>query len=110
MTNEPGHTDHGQDVDETTTIIIVVVVIITGRSSSGGGDASNSTKRTTQILRRRHGLLFFFFSVICSIVLFKVQLSGFSLCSSSLISALLVLSTVRLFMKVSFSPDVIPSD
>ena len=35
------------------------------------------------------------------------QLSSFSLCSSGLISALLVLSTTYLFMKVSFSPDVI---
>ena len=32
-----------------------------------------------------------------------------SLCSSGFISALLVLSTIYLFMKVSFSPDVIPS-
>ena len=31
----------------------------------------------------------------------------FSLSSSGLISALLVLSTIYLFMKVSFSPDVI---
>ena len=35
------------------------------------------------------------------------QLYVFSPCSSSLVSALLVLSTVRLFMKVSLSPDVI---
>ena len=33
--------------------------------------------------------------------------SVFSLCSSSLISSLLVLSTFYLFMKVSFSPDII---
>ena len=33
--------------------------------------------------------------------------SAFSLCSSGLISALLVLSTIYLFMKVSLSPDVI---
>ena len=33
----------------------------------------------------------------------------FSLCSSGLISALLVLSTICLFMKVSFSPDIIRS-
>ena len=31
----------------------------------------------------------------------------FSLCSSGLISALLVLSTIYLFMKVSLSPDII---
>ena len=33
--------------------------------------------------------------------------SAFSLCSSGLISALLVLSTINFFMKVSLSPDVI---
>ena len=38
---------------------------------------------------------------------FSQQLSVFSLCSSGLISALLVLSTIYLFMKVSFSPDII---
>ena len=36
------------------------------------------------------------------------ELSAFSLCSSGLISALLVLSSIYLFKKVSFSPDVIP--
>ena len=35
------------------------------------------------------------------------QLSVFSFCSSGLISALLVLSTTYLFMKVSLSPDII---
>ena len=38
---------------------------------------------------------------------FSRQLFAFSLCSSGLISTLLVLSTVYLFMKVSFSPDII---
>ena len=37
------------------------------------------------------------------------QLSIFQLCSSSLTSALLVLLTIYLFMKVSFNPDIIPS-
>ena len=37
---------------------------------------------------------------------FAQRLSAFSLCSSGLISALLVFSTVYLFMKVPFSPDV----
>ena len=40
---------------------------------------------------------------------FSRQLSVFWLCSSSLISALIVLSTIYPFMKVSFSPDIIPS-
>ena len=35
------------------------------------------------------------------------QLSTFSLCSSGLISALLVLSTICLFVKVSFSPGIV---
>ena len=35
------------------------------------------------------------------------QLSAFSLCTSSLISALLLLSTIYLFMKVSFCLDII---
>ena len=39
---------------------------------------------------------------------FSRQLSVSSLCSSGLISALLVLSTIFLFTKVSFSPDIIP--
>ena len=37
------------------------------------------------------------------------KLSVFSLCSSDFISALLVLSTIYLFVKVSFSPDINPS-
>ena len=40
---------------------------------------------------------------------FSRQLSVFSLCSSDLVSALLVLSTTYLCIKVSFSPDIIPS-
>ena len=40
---------------------------------------------------------------------FSQQLSVFRLCSSGLISALLVLSTIYLFVKVFFSPDIIPS-
>ena len=39
---------------------------------------------------------------------FSQQLSVFFLCSSCVSSALLVLSTTFLFMKVSFSPDIIP--
>ena len=52
---------------------------------------------------------FCLYSPLNSISFHKVsrQLSAFSLCSSGLISALLVLSTNYLFMKVSFSPDII---
>ena len=35
------------------------------------------------------------------------QLSVFSLCSSGLMSSLLILSTIYLFLKVSFSPDFV---
>ena len=38
---------------------------------------------------------------------FSRQLSNFSFCSSGLISAFLVLSTIYLCMNVSFSPDII---
>ena len=60
-----------------------------------------------------------FYSVLMSLPLFMVlsavfqyhnlsrQLSAFSLCSSGLISALLVLSTIDLCMKVSFRPGII---
>ena len=41
---------------------------------------------------------------------FSRQLSAFSLCSSSLISALLVLSAIYLFTKASFSPNIILCD
>ena len=40
---------------------------------------------------------------------FSRQLSAFSLCSSGLSSALFVFSTIYLFLKVSFSPDIILS-
>ena len=40
---------------------------------------------------------------------FSQTLSVFSLCSSGITSVLLVLSTIYLFTKVSFSPDIIPS-
>ena len=40
---------------------------------------------------------------------FSWQLSIFSFCSCGLISALLVLSTVYLFLKVSFRPDILVS-
>ena len=58
-----------------------------------------------------------FYSVLVSISVFAAlstvfhsinspNNSVFSLCSSGLISALLVLSTIYLFMKVCFSPDI----
>ena len=44
-----------------------------------------------------------------SIHKFSRRFSVFSLCSCGLSTALLVLSTICLSMKVSFSPDIIPS-
>ena len=41
--------------------------------------------------------------------IFSRQLSAFQLCSSGLVSALLAFSTIHLFMKVFFSPDIIHS-
>ena len=49
-----------------------------------------------------------FYSVLVSVsVCMAPQLTAFSLLSSGLISALLVLSTIYLFMKTSLSPDII---
>ena len=42
-----------------------------------------------------------------SIHTFSLQLSVLSLCSSGFISVLLVISTICIFMNVSFSPDII---
>ena len=62
-----------------------------------------------------------FYSVLASISVFMALsttfhshkssqlLSIFWFCSSSHISALLILSSTYLFMKISFSPDIIPS-
>ena len=62
---------------------------------------------------------FLFFSCVCfclygpfnciSFHIFSWQLCFLTLFFQSYLSALLVLSTVCLFMKVSFSPDIIPS-
>ena len=46
-------------------------------------------------------------STVFHFIKFPRQFSAFSLCSSGLISALLVFSTIHLFMKVSLSPDII---
>ena len=64
-----------------------------------------------------HSFLFCCFVYFClsgpfkciSFHTFSRQLSVFSLCSAGLISTLLFLSTVFLFMKSFFSPDLIPS-
>ena len=51
--------------------------------------------------------VFMALSTVFHSIKFSSQLSVFSLCSSGLVSALLVLSTLYLFTKVSLSPDVI---
>ena len=48
-------------------------------------------------------------STVFSFHKFSRQLSVFSLCFCGLSSALFALSTIYLFMKVSFCPDIIPS-
>ena len=85
-------------------------------SPSRGGDVTVYVQDTNQ-----PSLLIPFYSVLVSISVFMAlstvfhfiefsrQLSVFSLGSSGLLSALLVLSTICLLVKVSFSPDIIPS-
>ena len=66
----------------------------------------------TLLLTKQHTVYFCLYGPFNRISFHKFsrQLSAFSLCSSRFISASLVLSTVCLFIKVSFGPDVIPSD
>ena len=84
-------------------------------SPSRGGDVTGYVwHKPTELAR-----FFLFCSCVCfcpygpfnciSFHKFSRQLSVFSLCSSGLISLLLVLSTIYLFMKVSLSPDMTPS-
>ena len=51
--------------------------------------------------------VFMALSTLISLHKFSRQLFAFSLCSSGFNSAILVLSIIYLFMKVSLSPDVI---
>ena len=51
--------------------------------------------------------VFMVLSTVFSFLNFSRQLSASALCSSGFISALLVLSSIYLFMKVSLSPDII---
>ena len=82
-------------------------------SPSGGGDVTvYAWLKPTELA---HSFLFYFcfclhgpFNCI-SYHKFSQQLSVFLLSSSGLISALLVLSAISLFVKVSFSLDKIPS-
>ena len=88
-------------------------LVLTGSPSRGGGCYGLCQRHKPTELA--HSFL------VCSCVYFCLcgpfdcilfhklsrQLSFFSFCSSRLISALLVLSTINLFRKVSFSPDII---
>ena len=84
-------------------------------SPSGGGDVTANVLYINQ-----PSLLTPFYSLLASVSVFMAlstvfhsinspDKSAFSLCSFGLLSALLALSTIYLFMKVSFSPDIIPS-
>ena len=88
--------------------------VLTG-SSSRGGDVAVYVFDINQ-----PSLPTPFYSVFVSVPVFMAlstvfhslnspDVSIFSLCPSSFMSALSVLSTIYLFMKVSFSPDIIPN-
>ena len=84
-----------------------------GSPSRGGDVAVYVFDINQQNLPRSFFFILFLYVYFClygpfnciSFHKFPRQLSAFSLCSSDLISGVLVLST--LFMKVSFSPDII---
>ena len=85
-------------------------------SPSHGGGVTVHVKDTNQpsLPTTFHSVLvsisvFITLSTVFYYIIFFRHLSVFSLCSFGLISVLLVLSTIYLFMKVSFSPDIIPS-
>ena len=83
----------------------VLLTEISKACRQSNNDNNNKETSTAPILHmewKRRGIALNIFSVVC----LYIQLL---LCCSSLISVLLVLSTVYLFVKVSFSPDIIPS-
>ena len=93
---------------------LILIHVLAGLPSRGGDVTVYVWHKPTELA---HSFLFSscvyfclygYFSSI-SFHKFSRQLSVFSHCSSGLISALLVLSIVCLFMKVSFSPDIVPS-
>ena len=92
--------------------LVPIFKVLAGSPSHGGGVAVYVIGRNQRSLPT---LLILFLCLFLSYGPFNCisfhkfprQLSAFLLCSSSPISALLVLSTVYLFMKVSFSPDII---
>ena len=83
---------------------------------SCGGDVTVHVKNRNKPTELAHS---FFHSVFVSVSVFLAlrncislhkfspQLSTLSVCYSGLTAALLVLSTIHLFIKVSFSPDII---
>ena len=91
---------------------VVIMLVPTGSPSRGGDVTVYVRHKPTKFA---HSFLFCSFVYFCPygpfncISFYKVswQLSIFSFCSSDPISALLVLSTIYLVMKVSFSPDII---
>ena len=101
--------------NETVTVIIhynIPVAVIPAGSPLRGGDV------TVCVWHKPTQLATPFYSVLVSVYgpfnrisfrKFSLQLCAFWLCCSSLNTALLFLSTICLFMKVSSSLDIIPS-
>ena len=104
------------DLVETPLVTIVLDFEVPAGSPSDGGDVTvyvydiSQPSLPTPFLFRSCVYFCLYGPFTCiSFHQFSLQLSVFLLCSSGLISAILVLSTICFFMKVSFSPDVIPS-
>ena len=95
-------------------LLLLLLKFVPAGSPSRGGDATVYVQDMNQpsLLTPFYtvlGLFLCFGPFNCiSFHKFSQQLSIFSLCSSGLISTLSVLSTICLFKKVSFSPDMIP--
>ena len=88
------------------------VMVATGSLSRGEDVAVYVWHKPNRAAHFFHSVLvsvsvFMALSTVLHFHKFSRQLSAFSLCSFGLISALLVLSTKYLFMKVSLSPDII---
>ena len=92
---------------------VSLLTVPTGSPSLGGEIAVYVCHKQTEL---SHSFLFCSFVYFClsgrfnciSFHKFSRQLSVFSLCSSAVISALLILSTIYLSFKISFNPDIIP--
>ena len=97
-------------------LLLLLYILVPAGSPSRGGDVTVYVfffwRKATELA---HSFLFSSSVYFClygpfnciSLYKFSPQLSAFSLCSSGLISALLIVSTIYLIMKVSVSLDII---